>query len=52
MMGAEPPSGTASICRRTALGVALGLVLVRMAACHLPARRVLKIDPAQSLRQE
>jgi putative ABC transport system permease protein len=33
-------------------GVALGLGLVTMIACYLPARRVLRIDPAQSLRQE
>jgi len=33
-------------------GVALGLGLVTMIACYLPARRVFGIDPAQSLRQE
>ena len=33
-------------------GVALSLGLVTMIACYLPARRVLRIDPAQSLRQE
>ena len=32
--------------------VALGLGLVTMAACYVPARRILGIDPAQSLRQE
>jgi putative ABC transport system permease protein len=31
---------------------ALGLLLVGIAACYLPARRVLRIEPAQSLRQE
>jgi putative ABC transport system permease protein len=36
----------------TLAGVAVGLGLVTMAACYLPARRVLDIDPAQSLRQE
>jgi putative ABC transport system permease protein len=36
----------------TLLTVALGLALVAMAACYVPARRVLRIEPAQSLRQE
>jgi putative ABC transport system permease protein len=32
--------------------VTLGLGLVTMVACYLPARRVLGIDPAQSLRKD
>jgi ABC-type antimicrobial peptide transport system permease subunit len=32
--------------------VAGALALITMLACYLPARRVLGIDPAQSLRQE
>jgi ABC-type antimicrobial peptide transport system permease subunit len=36
----------------TLAAVATGLGLVTMAACYVPARRVLGIDPAQSLRQE
>jgi putative ABC transport system permease protein len=36
----------------TLVSVALGLGLVTMSACYLPARRVLAIDPAQALRQE
>jgi len=36
----------------TLLGVAGGLALVTIAACYLPARRVLRIDPALLLRQD
>jgi ABC-type lipoprotein release transport system permease subunit len=32
--------------------VAAALGLVTLAACYVPARRVLGIEPAQSLRQE
>jgi putative ABC transport system permease protein len=35
----------------TLVAVATGVGLVTMAACYLPARRVLGIEPAQSLRQ-
>ena len=31
--------------------VTAGLIVVTMIACYVPARRVLRIDPAQSLRQ-
>jgi ABC-type antimicrobial peptide transport system permease subunit len=33
----------------TLLGVGLGLVFVTLAACYVPARRVLKIEPARLL---
>jgi putative ABC transport system permease protein len=36
----------------TLLAVALALAVVAMTACYVPVRRVLAIDPAQSLRQE
>jgi len=35
----------------TLLGAAAGLLAVTMAACYVPARRVLKIEPAELLRQ-
>jgi ABC-type lipoprotein release transport system permease subunit len=31
--------------------VAAGLAVVTIGACYVPARRVLRIDPAASLRQ-
>jgi len=36
----------------TLLAVALGLALVTMAACYIPARKVLTVDPAPLLRQQ
>ena len=36
----------------TLLAAALGLLLVTMATCYVPARRALSIEPAQLLRQE
>ena len=36
----------------TLLAVAVGLALVAMAACYLPACRALSIEPAEALRQE
>jgi putative ABC transport system permease protein len=35
----------------TFLAVGLGLAVIAIVACYLPARRVLRIEPAQSLRQ-
>jgi len=36
----------------TLSSVALGLLLIAMATCYVPARRTLRIDPAKLLRQE
>jgi putative ABC transport system permease protein len=36
----------------TLAAVVAGLILVTMTACYVPARRVLRIDPASLLRQE
>ncbi len=36
----------------TLVGAAVGLLLVAMAACYVPARRALRIEPAQLLRRE
>ena len=36
----------------TLLGVSLGLVIVTMTTCYIPARRTSAIEPAQLLRQE
>jgi hypothetical protein len=35
----------------TLIGVSIGLVLVTMTACYVPARRVLMLDPAPLLRE-
>jgi putative ABC transport system permease protein len=44
--------GVSPLDPATLLTVAFGLAAVAMVACYVPARRVLSIDPAQSLRQE
>jgi len=36
----------------TLVAVGVMLAVVTVTACYLPARRVLRIDPAQSLRQD
>jgi putative ABC transport system permease protein len=46
LVGVSPSDPT------TLIGVALGLTAIAVAACYVPARRVSRIDPARSLRQE
>jgi len=46
LIGVSPTDPT------TLLAVALGLGLVTMATCYVPARRVLGIEPAGLLREE
>jgi ABC-type antimicrobial peptide transport system permease subunit len=41
------PSDPLTLC-----AVALALLIVTIATCYVPARRTLRIDPAQLLRQE
>jgi ABC-type lipoprotein release transport system permease subunit len=36
----------------TFYAVCIGLTLITMAACYVPARQVLKIDPARLFREE
>lgn len=36
----------------TLAAVALGLSVVVMIACYLPARRVLRLEPSRALRQD
>ena len=45
-------AGTSPSDPLTLVLVAIALGLVTLAACYLPARRVLRIDPGQALRQE
>jgi putative ABC transport system permease protein len=44
--------GVSSLDPLTLLAAALSLAAVAMAACYLPARRVLRIEPMHALRQE
>lgn len=44
--------GVSSSDPLTLLAAALGLLLVTLATCYVPARRALQIEPAQLLRQE
>jgi putative ABC transport system permease protein len=44
--------GVSPLDPATIAAVAAGLAVVALAACYVPARRVLSLEPAQSLRQE
>jgi putative ABC transport system permease protein len=44
--------GVSPLDPMTLASVGLALTLVTLTACYVPARRVLRIDPAQSLRQD
>jgi putative ABC transport system permease protein len=44
--------GVSPLDTMTLVTVTVGMILVTMIACYVPARRVLRIDPAQSLRAE
>jgi len=44
--------GVSPLDPSTLTAVALGLGVVAMTACYVPARRVLRLEPAESLRQE
>ena len=44
--------GVSSSDPRTLMAAALGLLLVTLATCYVPARRTLKIEPAELLRQD